>query len=84
MERMGMAIPETTPNIWRASVWVAPARMSMAGRSTATAEPTREPPARTAVMGMAEANSGFNCFLGEANLPPRAKKQTEEAEKEMK
>ena len=53
MERMGIAMPETTPNIWSACVRVAPARISMAGRSTATAEPTCAPPARTAVMGRA-------------------------------
>ena len=83
MERMGIAMPETPPNIWSACVRAAPARISMAGRSTATAEPTSDPPARTAVMGMAEEKSGFSCPRGEESLP-RAKKQIADEEKETK
>ena len=77
-KRMGKTIPETTPNNFKASFSDKPARMSITGNKTATAELTREPLARTAVMGIEDFKRGFSVPFGEEILPPRIKNQTRE------
>jgi excinuclease UvrABC helicase subunit UvrB len=59
-----------------------PARTSIAGSKTATAEVTSEVLARTEVIGRDALNKGFSSVLGEESFPPRAKKQRADAVKE--
>ena len=61
-----------------------PARTSIAGSKTATAEVTSEALARTEVIGRDALNNGFNSFLGEESLPPLAKKQRVDEVKEKR
>ena len=81
---MGKTIPETTPKRVRASLPENPARTSITGNKTATAELTRELLARTEVIGRDALNSGFKVFLGCKTLLPCIKKQRAEAVKEKR
>ena len=72
-ESTGIAMPAATPNVRSASEGESPARISIAGKITATAEPISVEHVRTAVIGIAEEKSGRNCFLGERIFPTSAK-----------
>ena len=62
INKIGITIPETMPNSVNASPLSKPARISIIGNKTATAEFTKELLARTEVIGRVALNSGFSIF----------------------
>ena len=78
INKIGITIPETTPKVFKASALLAPAFTSMAGNSTATAEETSAPLARTDVIGRLAAKRGCKEPLGLPIFPFLTKNQTKE------
>ena len=70
INKIGIAMPETTPKSAKASDSDTPVWISIAGNKTAIAELTSEPLARTEVIGRVALNSGFKDFFGVENFPP--------------